>query len=160
MDKDIKKIYGPYKNKLNRLHIIILYWDNSRETISYPKWIMEQHLGRKLDPVLETIDHINRDFTDNRIENLRIVPLQTNVKDDVIRVKDILCTCVYCGKTFYRKPSYLQHNSKLKKAGPFCSRECVGKYGQEIQCNKRESLPIQNGCPIENREYYYNDKEI
>ena len=63
------KVYGPYTRKDGRQHVILVHEDLSRQTMSYPKYLMEQHLKRAL-LASETVDHINNDFTDNRIENL------------------------------------------------------------------------------------------
>lgn len=67
------KVYGPYKRKDGRQHVIVYYEDGRQRTVSYPKFLMERHLGRELHPDKETIDHINNDFNDNRLENLRII---------------------------------------------------------------------------------------
>ena len=40
--------------------------------IKYHRWIMEQHLGRKLTPD-EVVHHINENIRDNRIENLKVM---------------------------------------------------------------------------------------
>jgi len=73
------KMYGPYLRKDGRKHI--LWYDTitkQKITESYPKYLMEKYLGRKLTKD-ETVDHINNDFTDNRIENLQILSRRDNI---------------------------------------------------------------------------------
>ena len=72
------KVYGPYLREDGRKHVI--WYDTKtkqRRTQSYPRYLMEQHLGRKLLPE-ETVDHINEDFTDDRIENLQLLSTAEN----------------------------------------------------------------------------------
>jgi hypothetical protein len=58
--KEIKKVHGPYTRQQDgRQHVVVVFVDLSKKTISYPKYLMEQKLGRELDPDLETIDHID-----------------------------------------------------------------------------------------------------
>ena len=54
--------------------------------------------------------------------------------------------CSMCGKKF--KPSANQHNTRsLSKAGPFCSKQCSGLYGAQVQ----------NGAPKINRQKIYKE---
>ncbi len=137
-------VYGPYKRKDDDRAHVILYWPppiNKRQTISYPKWIMEQHLGRILSDV-ETVDHINRDCTDHQIENLQILIREEHTRLDSIRAKLVEIICVYCEKSAFKRGNDIRHNSKLGRAGPFCSRKCAGLYSKDVKAGKKP-LPAQ-----------------
>ena len=92
---------------------------------------METHLGRELE-AWEQVDHINDDPTDNRIENLQILSYAENnrkaVKASGRGAVFMQFTCPVCGVIFTRSRSVFVHNQiKQGKAGPFCSKSCVGK---------------------------------
>lgn len=154
IDRHGRKIYGPYlRKKDGRKHVVWVKSDGSKTTISWPKWLMEEHLGRMLD-VDETVDHINRDFTDDRLENLRVVPRSIHVSDDARRVRIVKFICAWCKNEGQQTPAYLDHNAKNGKAGPFCGKSCAGKYGAYVQ-NGGERF---GRTPAPPREYYYNTK--
>jgi hypothetical protein len=54
--------------------------------IYYHRWIMEQHLGRKLVRS-EVIHHINGDPHDNRIENLQLLTQSEHIKLEISQLK-------------------------------------------------------------------------
>jgi hypothetical protein len=151
--KDDNKVYGPYKRQSDGRQIVILINpEGKRRTVSYPKYLMEQHLGKELDADDGTVDHINFDKDDNRIENLRVVPRKEHSADDTRRVKLIDLKCDQCQKEFQRSPRLLRDKSKKGTTGIFCSRSCAGKYSRDLQLGKRkEKLPIQ---PYIESEYY------
>lgn len=121
---DIHKIYGPYKKIDGRL-IIRIYYNNERIlTVSYPKFIMERHLHRKLTR-LETVDHINNNHKDNRIENFQLLSPTDNTKKELERRRthkqSIIVkpdsVCPMCGKDFkaiWRKQKYCSDSCKHK----------------------------------------------
>jgi HNH endonuclease/MYM-type Zinc finger with FCS sequence motif len=146
------RVYGPYERKDGRKHVVIIYDDGRRRTVSYPKWIMEQHLGRELDPDLETIDHIDGDINNNDLSNLRIIPRSQHVKEDVKRVEKIKIKCDWCGKEAEKKVNDVVHNSKQGKHGKFCSKTCAGKYSRCLQLNKINEFEI--------KDYTYFEKNI
>ena len=65
----IKKIY---KCKDGRVRVRIITDENQSKVISYPKILMEEKLGRPLEPY-EEVHHIDGDFTNNDISNLELV---------------------------------------------------------------------------------------
>lgn len=129
------KIFGPYKSsKDGRLRIIAQFPNGTKKTVSYPKYIKEIELGRYLLDN-ETIDHIDGNFLNNDLSNLRVINRKEHAKQDVERNKDVEVICSYCGKKFIIKGSKLSQRNRPDKinTGYFCSKQCIGKYGADVQ---------------------------
>jgi hypothetical protein len=147
------KVYGPYtKKKDGRQHVVIIFDDNTRRTVSYPKYLVEQRLGRVLDPDEETIDHIDGNFNNNDWNNLRIKDRSSHLIDDVKRVKYIRVACPLCNKVFRANPGKIEYNINIGKAGPFCSRRCSGIYGMNRRYYNSKKLVYCSLIPL--RRYY------
>lgn len=130
------KTYGPYFRPDGRAHMI--HYDSAtdtRITQSYPRYLMEQHLGRKLLPT-EHVDHINNDHTDNRIENFQLLSVAENVRKSHKIEEIIIFLCPVCGTESSKPASKVRHNRKQGKAGPFCSKKCAGVWSTNKQYNK------------------------
>jgi hypothetical protein len=137
------KVYGPYLRKDGR-KIVILYENGERKTVSYPKYLVEEKFGIKLKET-ETIDHIDGNINNDDFSNLRIIERVDHIKDDVKRLKPKKFICIECGNSFISTRKY-----RKGIAGPFCSKNCSGKYGQRVQIDKNEKL--QDHIPV--IEYY------
>lgn len=127
------KIYGPYTRKDGRQHVIF-YEDGKRRTVSYPKYLLEQKLGRALLPH-ETCDHIDNDFTNNSIDNLQLLSRSDNSAKAMIlkAAEQGYFVCPECNTSFYKNMRDVKGNQiKQKKAGPFCSKKCAGRYSQKL----------------------------
>jgi transcription initiation factor IIE alpha subunit len=88
------KIYGPYECKDGRLRIII-----NNVTISYPKYLMECYLNRKLTAD-ETVDHIDKNPLNNEISNLQILSRKEHCSLDAKYLQKREFTCPTCGEKF------------------------------------------------------------
>lgn len=134
--KPYTSVLGPYKRKDGRMHVVLN--DSAKpktdktktKTISYPKALVESDIGKTLEPG-ETIDHDDRDFTNNSRENLVVRDLKKHAQLDALRVDPFPVNCVMCNFEFI--PSTDQINNRVNAAGPFCSRSCSGKYGAFVQ---------------------------
>lgn len=136
----IKKVHGPYTRKDGRQHVCIILLDGTRLTRSYPKYLKEVELGRSLDPLEETIDHKDRNFKNDSPENLQIMTRGENAAKSAERRKEVFDNCVFCGKEFKLSVSQVRNRCR-GKAGPFCSRSCVGKYGKGVQGGEKTLPP-------------------
>ena len=145
------KIHGPYKRKDGRQIVIVIEDDGKRRTISYPKWLLELQLGRRLDPDLETVDHWDSNIENNSLDNLRIVPRHEHSSDDTRRVKPVKFSCAWCKKEFERSPRLVRDKARKNKAGPFCSRQCAGQYSRKLQLKLIDRFDTQ---PVIDSEYY------
>lgn len=145
------KVHGPYKRKDGRQIVIVVENNGNRRTVSYPKWLMELQLGRRLDPDLETVDHWDTNIDNNDISNLRLMPRHEHSTEDTRRVKLVQFTCAWCDKEFERSPRLVRDKAKKNKAGPFCSRACAGKYSRKLQLKLIDKFDVQ---PVVDSEYY------
>lgn len=145
------KIHGPYKQKNGRQFVIVIEDDGQRRTVSYPKWLLELQLGRKLDPNLETVDHIDSNFDNNSLDNLRLMPRDEHSSDDTRRVKLVKFKCAWCKNEFERSPRLVRDKARKNKAGPFCSRKCAGQYSRKLQLKLIDKFDVQ---PVVDSEYY------
>jgi hypothetical protein len=151
----IVKIYEKLSSE-GRRYAQIEYDDGTRKTKTYAKCLMEMEYGRELDPEKETVDHIDRNKTNDVIENLRVIPRSQHSSEDAKRLKKIQITCIFCGNTSFKSFNNLKHSSQMGKAGPFCSRQCSGLYGALVQNGIMEQLPSQ---PIPDKIEYYTSKD-
>jgi hypothetical protein len=135
------QVFGPYKRVDDREHVILIDPSTrSRKTVSYPKFLVQEHLGRLLNNDLETIDHIDGNSTNNDLTNLRIVNRQQHASEDIIRRKDQELICIRCDTKFIKDIKNVVSSKKKGKSGPFCSRSCQGKYGADIQNGRVSKL--------------------
>lgn len=86
------------------------------------RWLMEQHLGRKLEN-WEQVHHINHNRFDNRIENLQVVTQEEHalIHSEIPREKP----CTECGNMF------TPHKSRRRTAMT-CGPACYGKLRSKI----------------------------
>lgn len=127
-----------------RLRIHITYPDGHHSVMSYPKFLMEQHLNRYLTDN-ETVDHIDKNPLNNNISNLQVLNRSEHAHLDCKRLLAQTFTCPVCGEVFTLtgiKLSRCLTDRKRGKSGPFCSRKCTGKYGTQVQNGAIKPLPI------------------
>ena len=137
--------------KDGRKRIVVQYSNGKKKTVSYPKYLMEIHLGRYLEKD-DTVDHIDGNIKNNNISNLRVLKRKEHCKQDALRIKDIVAICSYCGKEFVIAGNKLRYRNRHNNSKNllFCSKECTGKYGTDIQNNRmKDEVKSNNDIKIE-----------
>lgn len=138
------KIYGPYSSSVDGRLRVVVECGKVKTTVSYPKYLMECHLDRYLLPD-ETVDHIDCDFLNNEITNLRVLPRVEHSRIDAKRLEPVSFVCPLCACNFSLEGRRLfdaHRQSSAGKAGPFCSKQCAGRYGQSVQmCESNRIKP-------------------
>lgn len=129
------KIYGPYLCKDGRLRIVLVS-EGVKTSMSYPKYLMELFLGRKLRSN-EDVHHKDGNPLNNELDNLEILDHKVHCAEHSTKYQtEIIAKCVFCGNNFVMNNVRQRRriaDSKRNKFGPFCSKSCSGKYGTSIQ---------------------------
>lgn len=138
------RVYGPYKRKNDgREHVILIFDNGVRKTVSYPKYLVEKRTEKYLRKN-ETVDHLNDDFMNNDKSNVRTITRSKHASNDAIRLEEQTFVCPQCNTQFVLKSRKLsdaiQNRKKHRKAGPFCTRNCAGRYGKAVQLGMK---PLQ-----------------
>lgn len=88
--KHLSQFYDHYGfKKLNKPHHTYTYIKVNGKRVREHRWIMEQHIGRKLER-WEHVHHINDDSSDNRIENLEVLTNSEHQRKEHIFRKKLL----------------------------------------------------------------------
>lgn len=136
-------VNGPYASKKNngRKFVSMVLKDGSKRFVSYPKFLVEVLLGRRLHAIEETIDHLDGDFDNNTWKNLRVIDKSNHARQDSGRKqRDVQVSCVWCSKKFLRPPKKLKASRRGNHAGPFCSKQCSGSYSTDLMYGRIRRL--------------------
>ena len=130
-----RKVYGPYRGKDGRWRVVV-----DSKTLSYPRYLIQQSIGRLLHAE-EDVHHLDHNPDNNELTNLEIIKVGKHRRQHAVKyIANTEVKCFYCGKLFNLSPLQQrrrQSNSYRRNKGPFCSKHCVGLYGQEQQARKR-----------------------
>ena len=132
-----KKFLGPYTNNYGRQFVVIKV-EKGYKTISYPRYLMEQKLGRPLDPK-EDVHHIDGNYLNNDLDNLEIKMHGEHQREhgksqQVVIVKK----CYNCGKIFILSAN--QRTSRHTTERYFCSRRCGAIWGRREQLTRNGKI--------------------
>lgn len=127
-----------YKCKDGRERV---YIKETQKVMSYPKYLMEQELGRPLLPN-EEVHHKDENPLNNDIGNLQVRMNGEHQAEHARKYYDIIAVCGWCGKEFLWKAEQQRQfygNKKRREYTsdrPFCSRQCASKHGRKVQLDK------------------------
>ena len=134
----LEKIYGPYKSKDGRYRVQ-LKLPNGFRVRQYAKLKIECHI-RRLLVSKETVNHKDRNKSNDRISNLEVLDKILHSRLDAIKRVPTKAVCIWCKTKFLLSPAQVSGQNRKEKAGPFCSRKCTGQYGASIQNGRTKSL--------------------
>lgn len=121
-----------------------VYIKETKKVMSYPKYLMEQELGRVLSDN-EEVHHKDENPLNNELSNLEVRIHGEHQAEHSTKYHDKTATCGWCGKEFLWTAKQQrtfngnrQYGNRMSEV-PFCSRQCSGRYGQRIQSRGRDN---------------------
>lgn len=119
-----------YTNQKDGRSRAVIVDDNGKHTSkSYPRFLVEQNLGRELLPN-EDVHHKDGDVTNNNINNLEIILHGEHQRIHSTKYSDVEKICCICGKKFIftakQQCNYYSDLRRGRNRGITCSRRCAG----------------------------------
>lgn len=144
--------YYIHQDKDGRIRIIWKTINGSTTSMSYPKFLMEQKLGRKLLPD-EDVHHIDENPLNNDISNLVIIKHGDHQKCHTLyEYHDEYIKCDVCGSVFlWTKDEQMRYYYDIK-AGRIRYRTCSNKCRSYAGRMRQLGRPIENNPQVEYRE--------
>ena len=144
------QMYGPYYRPDGRQHVLLVHRDSNgsidkRKCVSNPKYLVECHLDRYLNEE-ETVDHIDGNFSNNSLYNLRIISRRNHCRSHVNVRKEVTKICKICGKSFQTFD-----NSRITCGNKHCVGMCahVNGYNKGHSFIREENILISNRSLVE-----------
>lgn len=137
------KISSENVDKTGRVRVLYNVGQTKRYS-QLARLVLEYHLGRPLSKD-ETVDHIDGDCQNDDPSNLRVLSLSENASDSVMRLHEQSFSCGLCDTHFVlsgRKLGNAVHNRRQGKSGPFCSKQCAGRYSALVGHGLREEIDV------------------
>lgn len=127
MYKDNTYVYTNPKDHRVR---IIIYKDGKTTSMSYPKYLIEQHLGRKLHRS-EHVHHIDGNPENNDLDNLMVIDCKLHEQMHNLKYYDKIAVCDICHRSFIwtakRQQEYYSRLRTHESQGIItCSKRCAG----------------------------------
>lgn len=129
-----------YKQKDGRKFIVYKGEDNKYHSKAYARYLMEQHLGRKLTNE-EEVHHKDHNKMNDVIENLEVKNKTAHRREHNIK-PIIIEHCYICGSNIIVDSRKRANHYRSKNKNPdkwFCSKHCSGIFGQKEQQNRKLS---------------------
>lgn len=129
-----------YKQKDGRKFIVYKGEDNKYHSKAYARYLMEQHLGRKLTNE-EEVHHKDHNKMNDVIENLEVKNKTAHRQEHNIK-PTIIEHCYICGSNIIVDSRKRANHYRSKNKNPdkwFCSKHCSGIFGQKEQQNRKLS---------------------
>lgn len=125
------KVYGPYRGKDDRDRVILVK-EGKKQTMSYPKFLWWKEKGELID-YNEHIHHKDENTTNNKLDNFKKISWHDHRKEHANPPEYVKCK--WCDRDIVLVGGSLSNrrsNAKRGKEGPFCSRQCRGRYGAYV----------------------------
>ena len=127
-----------YKNGDGRWRAYCVDENNNPHVVSYPRILMEEKLGRPLEPN-EDVHHKDGNFDNNDIDNLEVILSGLHRHNHSQKYIDTIETCQICGQkytmtakkwtTFFGN---LSRKHRITQNWLTCSKSCAGKAGSGL----------------------------